>query len=121
MLKAFKHSFTFILAFSLLVSSVGYTVKSFACPKMQREAATKCWMCKETPAKKDCCQAKVEHKAVKSEFEKPYEVKSSASSEYLSKAVSIFVNYEPERNILTVLPISMHSVEKSILFSTFLI
>ncbi len=76
MSNIFRHSLSFGLAISLLISSVGYSVISFACPEMEDET-TICTNCasSDQQAQKNCCKPRVERKVVKAEFEKPEHLK----------------------------------------------
>ena len=91
MSKIFRHSLSFGLAMSLLISSVGYSVISFACPEMEDETTicTNCAASDQQP-QKDCCKPRVERKVVKAEFEKP----EYAMTLYVSSACIAFSNFD---------------------------
>jgi len=126
MSNSVRHSFSLVLVLSLLVSSVGYTMISFACP-MMKEKSTSCIDCKQSSkdAPGDCCKAKIERKVLRSEFEKPSEFKTTFS--YLTipvvaLATECFVEISislSQTDIIIGTP--LYSVEKCAQLSTFLI
>lgn len=129
MSKSLRHNFSFILILSLLFSSVGYSVTSFACP-MMRNVKTLCSECDMTPseAQKDCCKPKTEHRVVKAEFEKPHEFKTDIlllakfPASTISLAFANSLNSHAATHALLFLPASsLHSMEKCALLSTFII
>ncbi len=68
-----------ILISCIVISSVGYTVVSFGCPKMSSAKTSACSSCKTSDAKpakpKSCCKAIVEHKVVHTDVTKPNDSK----------------------------------------------
>lgn len=129
MLKALKHSCSLALVLSLLFSTVGYSITSFACT-MKPEA--NCRTCKEGHEHSSCeansvhskanacCKANVEYKVVKSEFEKPYEAKASLSTMMFAPLITTGYGYEVLPSVVTPTS-SLQPVDRCILLSTFLI
>ncbi len=129
MSKTLRHNFSFILILSLLFSSVGYSVTSFACP-MMRGTEKPCSECNTTSseAQKDCCKSKTEHKVIKAEFEKPHEFKAiilllaTFPAGTFTLALADSLNANADTHTLLLLPAySLHSMEKCTLLSTFII
>ncbi len=76
MLKSIRRFVSLFLIPCLLFSSVGYTTVLFACQKEKAPASLSCPSCvtKESSSKKAgkaCCKPTVEHKAVKTDSERP--------------------------------------------------
>ena len=125
-----RHIFSFCLVVCLMFSSVGFTAISIACPNMNAQPGVPCSQCKSgTIPKKhapDCCKTKIEHKVIKSEFEKPLSFKANIVVEQVFAPSFLQLDYS--KVLLTPLlyrtPHSyatQSSVEKCALLSTFLI
>jgi hypothetical protein len=132
MSKRLRHIISLIVVSCLMFSSVGYTTILFACPSMSVEAGRPCSGCKNgiTPKKhdKDCCKPKIERTVLKADFEKPTEVKSSILPMVILPTVlyefSFLFETSSSLHFQTSLPFAastINSVEKCVLFSTFLI
>jgi hypothetical protein len=125
MSKLLTYSYSLGLIVSLIFSSVGYTVVSFACPQMEDEQ-TACMDCKQTrqDKPKDCCKPQIERKVVKAEFERPSQFRAHIDQLHFATVVTADYSYVG----IVVLPIirfeplaAAPSVEKCALLSTFLI
>jgi hypothetical protein len=79
-MKQFRRVISALLVTCIMISTVGYTAVTFACPKMTTTNASTCSMCK-TAAKaqsktKNCCKPIVEHKVVHTDGTRPHEAQS---------------------------------------------
>jgi hypothetical protein len=76
-MKLLRRIISGLLVTAILISSIGFTVVSFACPKMSAQKSASCLSCRSTEAKsakmKDCCKPIVEHKVVRSEGMRPHD------------------------------------------------
>ena len=130
MTKIIKYNVSIAIVFCLLFSTVGFTAISIACPNMNAQPGVPCSQCKSgTIPKKhapDCCKTKIEHKVIKSEFEKPLSFKANIVVEQVfapsflqldySKVLLTSILYRTPHSFAT-----QSSVEKCALLSTFLI
>ena len=130
MTKIIKYNVSIAIVFCLLFSTVGFTAISIACPNMNAQPGVPCSQCKSgTIPKKhapDCCKTKIEHKVIKSEFEKPLSFKANIVVEQVFAPSFLQLDYS--KVLLTpILYRTPHSfamqssVEKCALLSTFLI
>ncbi|MBS1904713.1 MAG: hypothetical protein JSS75_13490 [Bacteroidetes bacterium] len=67
-MKRLRRVISAVLVTCIMISSIGYTAVSFACPKMSTKQTQQCSMCnkseKASTKTKDCCKPIVEHKVV---------------------------------------------------------
>lgn len=67
-MKQVRRIISAVLVTCIMISSIGYTAVSFACPKMSTKQTEQCSMCnkseKASTKTKDCCKPIVEHKVV---------------------------------------------------------
>lgn len=79
-MKSIQRIISGLLVAAILISSIGYTAVSFACPQMNAKKMATCSMCKTQQAKtsktKDCCKPIVEHKVVHADGTQPHEHQS---------------------------------------------
>lgn len=76
-MKALHRIIASLVVTCLLISSVGFTVVTFACPMMKMTSVASCSMCKKPVTKasktKDCCKGTVEHKVVRTDGTRPHD------------------------------------------------
>jgi hypothetical protein len=67
-MNSIRRTISAMLVTCIMISSIGYTAVSFACPKMSTKQTEQCAMCnksdKASTKTKDCCKPIVEHKVV---------------------------------------------------------